>query len=227
MVVGGGHAGGRAARRRLRLSRAGAGAGRRRRAACGCGRRCRGGGEVVVLALALVRGAARLRAAAAVRTCCRSAARRLSAAAMTADDVAARGAAARRSAGAAAAVLVACLSPASARRGCRSLLALAPLPALAAALLAPVARRWLFARRIVPDHPRARPAGRDPARDGGAALDRGGVYAARRAARRREQCRRFAVCWLLTLTGSLGVFMAADLVSFYPAYALVSLPPTD
>ncbi|HSS84439.1 MAG TPA: proton-conducting transporter membrane subunit, partial [Reyranella sp.] len=35
---------------------------------------------------------------------------------------------------------------------------------------------------------------------------------------------RFAVCWLLTLTGSLGVFIAADLLGFYLFFALVSLP---
>jgi formate hydrogenlyase subunit 3/multisubunit Na+/H+ antiporter MnhD subunit len=35
---------------------------------------------------------------------------------------------------------------------------------------------------------------------------------------------RFAVCWLLTLTGSLGVFIAADLLGFYLVFALVSLP---
>ena len=34
---------------------------------------------------------------------------------------------------------------------------------------------------------------------------------------------RFAVWWLLTLTGSLGVFIAGDLASFYLAFALVSL----
>lgn len=34
---------------------------------------------------------------------------------------------------------------------------------------------------------------------------------------------RFAVFWLLTLTGSLGVFIAADLASFYLAFALVSI----
>ncbi|WP_295391299.1 complex I subunit 5 family protein [uncultured Thiodictyon sp.] len=34
---------------------------------------------------------------------------------------------------------------------------------------------------------------------------------------------RFAVFWLLTLTGSLGVFVAADLLSFYLTFALVSL----
>ncbi len=34
----------------------------------------------------------------------------------------------------------------------------------------------------------------------------------------------FAVCWLLTLIGSLGVFIAADLLTFYLVYALVSIP---
>src|SRR5215831_10158396 len=34
---------------------------------------------------------------------------------------------------------------------------------------------------------------------------------------------RFAEWWLLTLTGSLGVFIAVDLVSFYLTYSIVSL----
>jgi formate hydrogenlyase subunit 3/multisubunit Na+/H+ antiporter MnhD subunit len=34
---------------------------------------------------------------------------------------------------------------------------------------------------------------------------------------------RFTLFWLLTLTGSLGVFVAADLITFYLAYGLVSL----
>jgi formate hydrogenlyase subunit 3/multisubunit Na+/H+ antiporter MnhD subunit len=34
----------------------------------------------------------------------------------------------------------------------------------------------------------------------------------------------FAVCWLLTLLGSLWVFFAADLASFYVSFALASLP---
>jgi len=34
----------------------------------------------------------------------------------------------------------------------------------------------------------------------------------------------FVVCWLLTLTGSLGVFLAVDLIGFLIFYALVSLP---
>ncbi len=35
---------------------------------------------------------------------------------------------------------------------------------------------------------------------------------------------RFSLCWLLTMIGSLGVFVAADLLTFYLVYALVSIP---
>jgi formate hydrogenlyase subunit 3/multisubunit Na+/H+ antiporter MnhD subunit len=35
---------------------------------------------------------------------------------------------------------------------------------------------------------------------------------------------RFAISWLLTMAGSLGVFVAADLLTFYLVYALVSVP---
>ncbi len=40
----------------------------------------------------------------------------------------------------------------------------------------------------------------------------------------RKPNQRFAVSWLLTLTGSLGVCVAADLLTFYLVYALVSIP---
>lgn len=36
--------------------------------------------------------------------------------------------------------------------------------------------------------------------------------------------RRFCGCWFLTMTGSLGVFVAADLIGFLTLYALASLP---
>jgi formate hydrogenlyase subunit 3/multisubunit Na+/H+ antiporter MnhD subunit len=36
--------------------------------------------------------------------------------------------------------------------------------------------------------------------------------------------RRFCGCWFLTMTGSLGVFAAADLIGFLTMYALASLP---
>jgi formate hydrogenlyase subunit 3/multisubunit Na+/H+ antiporter MnhD subunit len=40
----------------------------------------------------------------------------------------------------------------------------------------------------------------------------------------RPNADRFAIAWLLTMAGSLGVFIAADLLTFYLAYALVSVP---
>ncbi len=51
----------------------------------------------------------------------------------------------------------------------------------------------------------------------------GGLAASRWLKRRPDQA-RFALWWLLTLSGSLGVFVAGDLVSFYALYALASLP---
>ena len=49
-----------------------------------------------------------------------------------------------------------------------------------------------------------------------------GLYAGRMLRASAERG-RFTLFWLLTLTGSLGVFVAADLISFYLAYGLVSL----
>jgi formate hydrogenlyase subunit 3/multisubunit Na+/H+ antiporter MnhD subunit len=40
----------------------------------------------------------------------------------------------------------------------------------------------------------------------------------------RPNADRYAVSWLLTMAGSLGVFIAADLLTFYLVYALVSIP---
>ena len=51
----------------------------------------------------------------------------------------------------------------------------------------------------------------------------GGFAASRWLSGRADQA-RFALWWLLTLSGSLGVFVAGDLVSFYALYALASLP---
>lgn len=51
----------------------------------------------------------------------------------------------------------------------------------------------------------------------------GGVAAQRWLAGRQGQG-RFALWWLLTLSGNLGVFVAGDVVSFYALYALASLP---
>jgi formate hydrogenlyase subunit 3/multisubunit Na+/H+ antiporter MnhD subunit len=117
------------------------------------------------------------------------------------------------------AMLLACLSP-GLRARVPDLLALAPLPALATALLAG-------------DGP---PLVLDPARQVALALDppaamllgvaallwcAAGLYA--RAYMVGRGRGRFAIWWLLTLTGSLGVFIAADLATFYLAFGLVSL----
>ena len=103
-----------------------------------------------------------------------------------------------------------------------ALLALMPLPALAAALSAV-------------DGP---PLMLDPERlQIALALDRPGAILLGVAAllwgaagayaftylRGKPHGGRFAVYWLLTLTGSLGCFVAADLASFYLLFALVSL----
>jgi formate hydrogenlyase subunit 3/multisubunit Na+/H+ antiporter MnhD subunit len=45
-----------------------------------------------------------------------------------------------------------------------------------------------------------------------------------REGRGKPTADRFAVSWLLTMAGSLGVFIAADLMTFYLVYALVSIP---
>jgi multicomponent Na+:H+ antiporter subunit A len=118
------------------------------------------------------------------------------------------------------AMLLACLSPRLKAR-MPTLLALAPVPALAAALLAsggvlelpPV----LPGLRLALDVPGAMLLGV-------AALlwIAAGLYASIWL-RGRPDGGRFALWWLATLTGSVGVFMAADLVSFYLVFSLVSL----
>ncbi|WAC29298.1 complex I subunit 5 family protein [Ancylobacter sp. SL191] len=113
-----------------------------------------------------------------------------------------------------------CLLPAF-RRRVFDLLPLAPLPALVAALIAPDGS-WVLApapMRLVLalDAPGA-------VLLGGAALlwAAAGLYA--RAYMAPDPTRiSFAVWWLLTLAGSLGVFIVADMTSFYLMFSLVSL----
>lgn len=115
---------------------------------------------------------------------------------------------------------LACLSP-RVRDGAVRWLVVAPLPGLAAALFAqgteldlpPV----LLRLRLALDQPGAILLGA-----AGLLWVAGGAYA---AAWLRDDPRRgrIAVWWLLTLAGSLGVFMAADLVGFYLLFSLVSL----
>ncbi len=117
--------------------------------------------------------------------------------------------------------LAACLSE-RLRGGALALQWLAPIPALGAAILAigggPFAVDW-------------------PALHMSLKLDLPGalilaaasllwivVSAAMFSGEARKPNERFAVSWLLTLTGSLGVFVAADLLTFYLVYALVSIP---
>ncbi len=103
-----------------------------------------------------------------------------------------------------------------------SLLALAPMPALMAALLGPggapvVLPQPPFRMTLTLDMPAAMLLGV-------AALlwILAGAYAGRYL-RGEPNAGRFVEWWLLTLTGSVGVFMAADLVSFYLTYSVVSL----
>jgi formate hydrogenlyase subunit 3/multisubunit Na+/H+ antiporter MnhD subunit len=119
-------------------------------------------------------------------------------------------------------LLLACLSR-RLRDNMPALLVLAPLPGLAAALLA------IGGTPLAYDQPQLRIS---LALDVPGALLLGvaallwsaaGVYAFNDL-RGKANSARFAVCWLLTLTGSLGVFIAADLLGFYLVFALVSLP---
>jgi formate hydrogenlyase subunit 3/multisubunit Na+/H+ antiporter MnhD subunit len=102
------------------------------------------------------------------------------------------------------------------------LLPAAPVPGLAAALLAPTGTMLVlpeppFRVTLVIDPPGAMLLGT-------AALlwIIAGAYASAHL-RGDPDARRFAEWWLLTLTGSLGVFIAADLVGFYLTYSMVSL----
>jgi formate hydrogenlyase subunit 3/multisubunit Na+/H+ antiporter MnhD subunit len=119
------------------------------------------------------------------------------------------------------ALLVAWLWPA-ARRHMPGLLWLAPLPGLATALLAG------GAAPLVLDADGLRfTLGLEPAAAlllGAAALlwSMAAVYADAYLGRGRD-AERFAAWWLVTLSGSLGVFVAQDLLTFYLAFAAVSL----
>src|SRR6516162_34011 len=119
------------------------------------------------------------------------------------------------------AMLLACVSR-RARDRMPSLLALAPAPALVAALLASAGTTLVlpeppFRMTLVLDVPGAMLLGV-------AALlwIVAGAYASTYL-RDDPNAGRFAEWWLLTLTGNLGVFIAADVVSFYLSFSVVSL----
>ncbi|CAH1666522.1 Formate hydrogenlyase subunit 3/Multisubunit Na+/H+ antiporter, MnhD subunit [Hyphomicrobiales bacterium] len=118
-------------------------------------------------------------------------------------------------------LLAACCLSAWFRTRALSLLVVAPLPALAAAVLVPEGRFAFFPApfrlTLVLDQPGATLLG-------GAALlwSAAGAYAASLMAR-DPGAARFAIWWLLTLTGSLGLFIVGDVVNFYLLFTLASL----
>ncbi|MBB4003011.1 complex I subunit 5 family protein [Aurantimonas endophytica] len=107
------------------------------------------------------------------------------------------------------------------RERARLLLPFAPLPALLAAIMVPdgtfVFFPAPFRMSLVLDRPGAFLLG-------GAALlwSAAGAYAVSYMGR-TPAATRFAIWWLLTLAGSLGVFVVGDIASFYLVYTLVSL----
>jgi formate hydrogenlyase subunit 3/multisubunit Na+/H+ antiporter MnhD subunit len=130
--------------------------------------------------------------------------------------------------------VLACFSP-PIRERLWLLLALIPLPALAAAVVAlmvlspgDATHHELAAIALLFD-PNGLAIGLVVDRPGAVLLGvaallwaAAGLYAAPMLQRSANRG-RFTLFWLLTLTGSLGVFVAADLISFYLSYGLVSL----
>jgi multicomponent Na+:H+ antiporter subunit A len=119
------------------------------------------------------------------------------------------------------AMLLACVSR-RARERMPSLLAVAPVPALAAALLVPAGATLTlpeppFRMTLTLDMPGAMLLG--------AASLLWIIAGAYVSAYLHDDpnAGRFAEWWLLTLAGNIGVFIAADLVSFYLTYSVVSL----
>lgn len=118
-------------------------------------------------------------------------------------------------------VLAICCLSARFRARALAVVVIAPLPALAAAVLVPEGRFAFFPApfrlTLVLDQPGAILLG-------GAALlwSAAGAYAASLMAR-DPAAPRFAIWWLLTLTGSLGLFIVGDVVNFYLLFTLASL----
>lgn len=118
-------------------------------------------------------------------------------------------------------VMAACCLYRSIRARAPSLLAFAPLPALLAAFVTPDGTFVFFSApfrmSLLLDRPGAMLLG-------GASLlwCAAGAFASSYMGRKPATA-RFAVWWLLTLSGSLGVFIIGDIASFYLVYSLVSL----
>jgi formate hydrogenlyase subunit 3/multisubunit Na+/H+ antiporter MnhD subunit len=118
------------------------------------------------------------------------------------------------------AMLLGCLSPRRRSSMVRGLF-VAPLPALCAALFASHASLklplLLLGIGLLLDTPGALMLG------AASLLWIGAGWYAAAWLRDRPDRGRFTVWWLLTLSGSIGVFLAADLVGFYLMFTLVSL----
>jgi formate hydrogenlyase subunit 3/multisubunit Na+/H+ antiporter MnhD subunit len=117
--------------------------------------------------------------------------------------------------------MVACCLSRRVRARARILLAFAPLPALLAAFMAPSGTLVVFPApfrmSLILDQPGAMLLG------GAAVLwSAAGAFASSYMGR-KPAAERFSVWWLLTLAGSLGVFIVGDVASFYLVYTLVSL----
>jgi formate hydrogenlyase subunit 3/multisubunit Na+/H+ antiporter MnhD subunit len=119
------------------------------------------------------------------------------------------------------AMLVACLSH-SVRNGMLGWLALAPMPGLVAALFANGNPSLMFDESRLQVTLALDLPGRVLLGTAALLWMMSGAYAAAYL-KGKPNGARFSICWLLTLTGSLGVFIAADLASFYILFALVSL----
>lgn len=103
------------------------------------------------------------------------------------------------------------------------LLAAAPIPALLAAVLAADSAPLILDQMLFPAVFVLDPPGALLLATSALMWIAAGLYA---VAAMRDAARKgwFAASWLLTLLGNIGVFLAADVVSFYLAFALVSLP---
>ena len=97
----------------------------------------------------------------------------------------------------------------------------APVPALFASVLAAGAPRVTFWRGLVPITLMVNTLGAILLGTLCLLWIAGAVYAAR-SWRNTPAGWQFAICWLLTLAGSIGAFVAADLASFFLSYTLVS-----
>jgi formate hydrogenlyase subunit 3/multisubunit Na+/H+ antiporter MnhD subunit len=118
-------------------------------------------------------------------------------------------------------LMLAALTVPALRARVLGLLWLAPLPGLACALLAGDGEPFIVYARVrltlVLDRPSALLLG-------GAAVLWCAASVYLRAYIARAEQPRFAAWWLATMAGSLGVFVAGDLVGFYFVFALASLP---